>query len=108
MAIDSGDCHHQRQSPLYGKPPRELRALVFHFALQEDFDLTFPYHFRCSVFGLGDYVSILSMALLRTCRLVYCETRHIPFARYPITSFYPFLQVMQTLPRTLYCSAHFK
>lgn len=92
--IDPTACHQQRQSPLFGVLPPELRNHIFEMALLRDVDLTRYYRYYHFEFP----VKKLHLNLFRTCRLVYYETRSIPLQKYAIVSMYPYVEIHTVEP----------
>ncbi|KAF2711459.1 hypothetical protein K504DRAFT_220148 [Pleomassaria siparia CBS 279.74] len=79
QSISPSNSHPQTQCPLFSTLPSEIRALIFEFALCQTVDRNRPFqkrnlNCRCN----HDHLTHQSTTLLRTCRLVYCETRFIP------------------------------
>lgn len=95
-AIDPTECHQQRQSPLFGVLPPELRNIIFQLVLREEPDPTRLYRYGRGRYGGTRWecqVKILHLELLRTCRIVYYETESLPMRLSPIIAFHPFVDV---------------
>ena len=79
VTIDLTTTHPQSQSPLFGKIPGEIRNEIFSLALQEYVDPE-------NLYGREEYCTRpgyegnkrIDVALLRTCKLIWSETRGIP------------------------------
>lgn len=75
------DANQQKQSPLYGILPKEIRDLVFEYALADD---GIPAPDSDNVFrrerGVATAIAPIDIAcaLLRTCKAVYLETYRLP------------------------------
>ncbi|ORY19690.1 hypothetical protein BCR34DRAFT_551521 [Clohesyomyces aquaticus] len=73
------DHHPQTQSPLFGKLPAEIRNEIFALTVTEDEDLSKPYgrqtyYWRPEFRGPRRF----NVALLRTCKRIWLETRPLP------------------------------
>ncbi|KIK67751.1 hypothetical protein GYMLUDRAFT_190466 [Collybiopsis luxurians FD-317 M1] len=76
----------QESSPLFGHVPPEVRNTIFLYALlsYEDLSTAYPndaHYFRPEY----RYAVRISTRLLRTCRLIYLETRFLPVMAYEHT-----------------------
>ncbi|KAL7626421.1 hypothetical protein AAE478_003193 [Parahypoxylon ruwenzoriense] len=83
-----GGIDPQLLSPFFTKLPRELREMIWHFALTryEDFREPFDFNKRCSRPGQAARLRI-AVELLLTCRAIYVETYLTPFHLNPIVVF---------------------
>lgn len=73
------DCHCQAQSPLFSKLPGEIRNHVFELALARSEDKNKPYRKDAYYYRPGYTCEHRSdLRLLRTCRRIYAEARHLP------------------------------
>jgi hypothetical protein len=79
-ALTYDDCHHQEESPLFNNLPGELRNEIFRWVLVQYEDANEDqrynedsYWYRPGFYGPHKS----SSALLRTCRLAYCEGRRV-------------------------------
>ncbi|KAF2192360.1 hypothetical protein K469DRAFT_620529 [Zopfia rhizophila CBS 207.26] len=77
--IHESSFHPQEQSPLFGTIPAEIRNEIFRLALQEYDDPNKPYNVNSyhKRPGFGGQTRV-DLALLRTCKRVWLETRAIP------------------------------
>ena len=73
------ECHEQKQSPIFGKLPAELRNRIFDLVLETKTitNQSCGITFKRSCFPQQSF----TMSLLRTCRLAYLETRHLPIRK---------------------------
>ncbi|PVH95977.1 hypothetical protein DM02DRAFT_675114 [Periconia macrospinosa] len=77
--VDLTTVHPQSQSPLFSKIPGEIRNQIFSFALEEYVDPEKTYE-REAYYTHPGYEGDkrMDVALLRTCKLIWSETRGIP------------------------------
>ncbi|KAF9009173.1 hypothetical protein BDZ89DRAFT_1078673, partial [Hymenopellis radicata] len=74
----------QLASPLFASIPPEIRNYIFRLALRSAYDLEQPYSGHTYYYRPGfRYAQIISTALLRTCKLIYAETRLLPWLMKP-------------------------
>ncbi|KAI1615546.1 hypothetical protein EDD36DRAFT_463051 [Exophiala viscosa] len=71
--------NHQDQSPLFSRIPAEIRLHIFELALTSFDDPTKPYRADRKFYRPGyHYHQKIDCTLLRTCKLIYLETRLLP------------------------------
>lgn len=79
LEIAPENSHPQTQSPLFAILPSEVRNQIFEYVVCQTFDYSCPVSRTSHLHRPGhEYRSHTDTALLRTCRLVYYETRSIP------------------------------
>ncbi|KAF2195254.1 hypothetical protein K469DRAFT_6432 [Zopfia rhizophila CBS 207.26] len=77
--ITPENSHPQKQSPLFSVLPPELRNKIFEFAVAQCSDHSQPVRKNSWRYRPGhEFETKTDTALLRTCRLIYYETRTIP------------------------------
>lgn len=77
--ITPENSHPQTQSPLFFVLPSELRLSIFEFAVCQTVDCSRPVSNNSYTHRPGhEHAAHIDTALLRTCRLIYTETRHLP------------------------------
>jgi hypothetical protein len=77
--ITPKDAHPQTQSPLLTVLPSEIRNSIFEYAVCQTIDDSKPVSATSHMHRPGhEYNAYIDTNLLRTCRLVYCETRTLP------------------------------
>ncbi|KAF9009180.1 hypothetical protein BDZ89DRAFT_1078688 [Hymenopellis radicata] len=70
----------QLASPLFASIPPEIRNYIFRLALRSSYDLKQPYSGHTYYYRPGfRYAQTISTVLLRTCKLIYSETRLLPW-----------------------------
>jgi hypothetical protein len=75
-SISPETSHPQKQSPLFSILPSEIRNLIFKHVVCQQYDRSRP---ELVPDPAGhDFKTDISTELLRTCRLVYYETKYIP------------------------------
>ncbi|KAI1375844.1 hypothetical protein F4677DRAFT_102441 [Hypoxylon crocopeplum] len=110
---NSDSINPQMQSPVFAKLPKEIRELIWGFALTryEDFDTRPPYDIN-TYFARPGQAGVLriDVDLLRTCRTVYVETFLTPFQVNPLAVFDgddlnipPWDPLMRTLKHPFQC-----
>jgi hypothetical protein len=71
----------QTQSPLYGVLPKEVRNMIFEFALADDNTIATD-HDNISRWQVGSDANVprpdISFALLQTCKAIYLEAYCLP------------------------------
>lgn len=78
-AITPETSHLQTQSPLFSILPGEIRSLIFRLVLSEKHDPDLPIDVHTILYRPGHtHFTTFDLSLLRTCRLVYYESRAIP------------------------------
>jgi len=77
--ITPGNSHPQTQSPLLTVLPSEIRNSIFEYAVCQTIDCSKPVSNTSHTHRPGhEYDPHIDTALLRTCRLIYYETRTLP------------------------------